>query len=107
MNNIFEVFETNVLNYVKEHVKEIHLFTTNKEVPTEYAYVLLDDNTVISVYHYKELEFCMYLTSESERWLQCVYPKLSIRDLGDNIIDHGEVKHGTTILKLGDCNLIP
>ena len=105
MNNIFKVYETNVLNYVKEHIKEIHIFSTNTYGKCEYAYLLLDDNSIIGAYHLKQVEvkFVDYLTSKSgerdTRWLECCYPEISIRDLGNNIIDHGLVKDGTTILK--------
>lgn len=109
MNNIFEVYQTNTLNYVKEHIKEIHIYTF--DFPDQMlwrAYLILDDDTAIGGYYVKgesRFRFVFYLYSESGkreyRQLDFTYSDLSIRDLTDNIIDHGFVDRDAVILEVG------
>ena len=106
MNNIFETYDITILNYVKEHVKEIHLFSTDLEYQkSASAYLLLDDDSIIEATEYKwaELRLHSYLGTKADdcltRPLGCYYPDLSIGDLGDNIIDHGLVEKDTLILE--------
>ena len=105
MNNIFETYDITILNYVKEHIKEMHTFSTDvKYQKSESAYLLLDDDSIIEVTDYKwsDLRFHNYLGTKANdclvRPLGCYYPDLSVRDLSNNIIDHGLVDHGTHIL---------
>lgn len=106
MNNIFETYDINILNYVKEHTKEMHTFSTDLEYQkSEAAYLLLDDDSIIEVTDYKwaDLRFHHYLGTKANnclvRPLGCYYPDLSVRDLSDNIIDHGLVEKGTLIIE--------
>lgn len=113
MNNIFEVYKTNTLNYAKEHIKEIHIYTVDSfDQIVWHAYLILDDDTVIGTYYLKgkdALGFCFYLYAESGereyRSLDFNYPELSITDLSDNIIDHGLVDRDTVFLEVGPWTL--
>lgn len=104
MNNIFESDKISVLNYVKEHIKEIHTYSV--DFPDKLlwrAYLLLDDDSIIGVYDLEgaKLHFCFHLISKSGKCLykdlEFSYPELSIRDLSDNIIDYDLVERDTVI----------
>ena len=112
MDNIFETYDITILNYVKEHVKEIYIFSTDVEYQkSASAYIVLDDDSIIEATEHKwaNLRLHSYLGTKANdcltRPLGCSYPDLSIGDLGDNIIDHGLVKHGTLILETKDWTL--
>jgi hypothetical protein len=106
-----DISEIDFLNYVKEHVKEIHMFSHYEFDQVEWAYLLLDDNSIIYSFQYKQpkLHFSMQFVNTPEklfyRNLDYNYPELSIRDLGNNIIEHGFVEKGTIIIKVDDWNV--
>lgn len=106
MNNIFDSDKLSVLNYVKEHIKEIHTYSV--DFPDKLlwrAYLLLDDDSIIGAYDIEgaKLRFCFHLISKSGKrlykHLDFSYPELSIRDLSDNIIDYDLVERDTVIFK--------
>ena len=106
MDTILETYATSLFNYVKEHIKEIHLYSIDVEYQkSERAYLLLDDDSIITACDHKQANLYLYnyLGTKSSKYfsknLACSYPELSIRDLSDNIINHGLVKEGTPILE--------